>query len=432
MIQTSTTLYGRLRRVVKWGFRIFMRRIQIAGLERIPSNQPVILVANHQNAMMDPVLCCCFFPPQLHWLTRADVFKKPAVCKLLTNFNMLPVYRERDRVSDMQARNQEIFEIIYQRLQHNAIISLFPEGTHRGKKQLMPLKKGVVRMAAGAVEYGITNAVILPVGIDYEDYYSYRKDVLIVVGEPIPLALYEASLRNDPARTQNVLLQDIRSALRKVMVDIDHDHEYDVLIGLRPLINEMAGGDLLQQFNFYHNLLETLPAHSELSAALQTKGRQYLHRLHELQGNDALHAASQSHLALPVVLTAPFVIPGAIFFFPLYVLIEMVQKKLVKDPLFINSIRIVGWTFLTPLYIALAMGIMSFGPLDWWQAIATVLGLTLSGRMSLWWYQKAQAWRYNFHLKGQQRQNPDAYRAFLESREEVQNIVHNIAQFFRK
>lgn len=409
-----------------------MRRIQIAGLERIPTNQPVILVANHQNAMMDPVLCCCFFPPQLHWLTRADVFKKPVVRKLLTNFNMLPVYRERDRVSDMQARNQEIFEIIYQRLQHNAIISLFPEGTHRGKKQLMPLKKGIVRMAAGAVESGITNAVILPVGIDYEDYYSYRKDVLIVIGEPIPLALYEASLRNDPARTQNVLLQDIRSALRKVMVDIDHDHEYDVLIGLRPLINEIAGGDLLHQFNFYHHMLEVLPAHSELAAALQNEGKRYLDLLHQLDGNDALHAASQRHLALPVILTAPFALPGALFFLPLYALIEKVQKKLVKDPLFTNSIRIVGWTFLTPLYILLAMGLMSIGPLQWWQAIATGLLLALSGRLSLWWYQQVKAWRYSFHLKKQQRQNPETFSALMQSRKNVQNIVHSIAHFFRK
>jgi 1-acyl-sn-glycerol-3-phosphate acyltransferase len=415
---------------VKWGFRIFMRRIQVAGLDRVPHDRPVILVANHQNAMMDPVLCCCFFPPQLHWLTRADVFKNPTVKNLLTNFNMLPVYRERDRVGDMQARNQEIFEIIYQRLQHNAIICLFPEGTHRGKKQLMPLKKGVVRMATGAIEAGVQNAIVLPVGIDYEDYYHYRKDVLIVVGEPIPLALYEASLQSDSARTQNVLLQDIRSAMRKVMVDIDHDHEYDVLIGLRPLINEIAGGDLPHQFNFYHTLLEQLAAQSPSAAAIQTKGKQYLELLHAIAGDDALHPESQQHQTLPVLLALPVAAIGALFFLPLYALIERIQKKLVKDPLFINSIRIVGWTFLTPLYLLIAAGLLSIGPLAWWQSILAVAGLALAGRLSLWWNHRFRALRYAWHLSKVKRIQPETFGRYAAARKDIIDLVQGIAEQF--
>lgn len=421
-----------MRPLVKWGFRIFMRRIQIAGLKNIPPNRPVILVANHQNAMMDPVLCCSFFPPQLHWLTRADVFKQPTVRKLLTSFNMLPVYRDRDRISDMQEKNREVFNIVYNRLKQNAIICLFPEGTHRGKKQLMTLKKGVARMAAGAVDSGVENAVILPVGIDYEDYYNYRKDVLITIGEPIPLALYEASLRTDPARTQNVLLQDIRRAMLKVMVNIDHDNEYDVLIGLRPLINEIADGDLQHQFEYYHQLLEALPAQSEMAAALQTKGKIYLDKLNSIHGNDALHAPSQKHLALPVLLSAPIALIGALFFLPLYALIEKIQKKLVKDPLFINSIRIVGWTFLTPLYLLLAMCLFSIGPLNWWQAISLIVGLSLAGRLSLWWYHNYQALKYHLHLKLLRRNNPQSYQSYAAARDEVKQVVLNVAKTFRK
>jgi 1-acyl-sn-glycerol-3-phosphate acyltransferase len=432
LIQTSTPLYGVLRPIIKAGFKVFLRRIQIVGTENLPQNKPIILVANHQNAMLDPVICCCFFPQQLHWLTRADVFKNPTIKKLLFNFNMLPVYRERDRVEDMQTRNQEIFEIVNQRLKHNATICLFPEGTHRGKKQLMPLKKGVVRMATGTVEAGIENALIVPVGIDYEDYYGYRKDVLIVIGKPIPLALYETSLKNDPARAQNVLLQDIRSAMRKVMIDIDHDNEYDVLIGLRPLINEIAGGDLQQQFNFYHHVLDTLPAHSELAAALQHKGKIYLDLQQKINGDDSLHALAGWHNLGAVCLGLLFATIGFIFFAPLYYCIESIQKKLVKDPLFINSIRIVAWTFITPFYLLLLALVIGLTSLQWWQSIAVVGAIVVCGRVALWWNEYFKRIKYSYRLSRINISSPDLRHAFDHSRSEVIEVVLQIQRHFRK
>jgi 1-acyl-sn-glycerol-3-phosphate acyltransferase len=123
--------YEMLRPFVWSGIHFFFRRVVIAGAHRVPKNRPVIIVANHQNALLDPVVLCVSTTSQLHWLTRADVFKQPLVNRFLRRINMLPVYRERDRVANLHDRNNEIFQQCYTRLKDNAVIGIFPEGTHR-------------------------------------------------------------------------------------------------------------------------------------------------------------------------------------------------------------------------------------------------------------------------------------------------------------
>ena len=57
---------------------------------------------------------------------------------------MLPVYRERDKVEGMFDKNDQIFKECYARIASGAVIALFPEGTHRGRKQLFQFKKGTL------------------------------------------------------------------------------------------------------------------------------------------------------------------------------------------------------------------------------------------------------------------------------------------------
>ena len=174
-----------LRPFVWTGIHFFFRRVVVAGAHRVPQDRPVVMVANHQNALLDPVVLCISTNAQLNWLTRADVFKNPLVNRFLRRINMLPVYRERDRVADLHDRNNEIFSMCYERMKNYSIIGIFPEGTHRGKKQLVPLKKGLARLVIGAHEAGVRDLCILPVGLDYESFYEPQKNLLVKFGEPI-------------------------------------------------------------------------------------------------------------------------------------------------------------------------------------------------------------------------------------------------------
>ena len=98
-----------VRVYLRIGLFFYYRRIKSVGKENIPNNKPVMVLGNHQNALIDPLLLAKDFNTYAYYLTRAGVFKKNFVSKLLALFNMLPVYRIRDGWSNL-TQNNAIFE----------------------------------------------------------------------------------------------------------------------------------------------------------------------------------------------------------------------------------------------------------------------------------------------------------------------------------
>jgi len=242
-----------LRPFVWMGIRFFFRRVVVAGAHRVPSNRPVVIVANHQNALLDPVVLCVSSTKQLHWLTRADVFKNPLVDRFLRSINMLPVYRERDRVADLHNRNNEIFRQCYERMKSNAIIGIFPEGTHRGKKQLVPLKKGLARLVIGAYEEGVRGLCILPVGLDYESFYDPQKNLIVKFGEPIEVDAFLTQPDATHAKLHTEITEAVHEALVKLMIHIDSDDVHSEILSLKPLIDaKWSGESLMKKYEVFH------------------------------------------------------------------------------------------------------------------------------------------------------------------------------------
>lgn len=54
--------YGLVRTLARWVLGLFYRRIDLVGLENIPESGPLIVAANHQNALVDPMLLLGLLP----------------------------------------------------------------------------------------------------------------------------------------------------------------------------------------------------------------------------------------------------------------------------------------------------------------------------------------------------------------------------------
>ena len=105
-IQTSSWVYSFLYPWIAKGVDFFLHDLHVVGGKNIPPKGPLMLVANHQNAMFDPLICCRVFPRQLHWLTRSDVFKNKLIASFLQQIHMLPIYREKDNVENQMGKNE--------------------------------------------------------------------------------------------------------------------------------------------------------------------------------------------------------------------------------------------------------------------------------------------------------------------------------------
>ncbi len=210
-----------LRLLVKVALHGYFNKIIVEGKENLPKNRPVILVANHQNALIDPLLLATHTRLNPWFLTRAAVFTNPVVCKLLHLIRMLPVYRLRDGFSTIQ-QNQQTFDDTYEVLRKNGTVVIFAEGSHSLVRNLRPLSKGFTRMAFGLKEkYPDLEPVILPVGIGFSAHKRSGSRVRITFGATIPVDM--------PPSQSGKLTKSVERALKALIVDIP-DADYDATL----------------------------------------------------------------------------------------------------------------------------------------------------------------------------------------------------------
>lgn len=407
------------------GIHLFFRRVVVKDVHRLPKNRPVVLVANHQNALLDPVVLCVSTSLQLHWLTRADVFKSRPADWFLRKINMMPVYRERDRVADLHDRNNEVFRQCYDRMKSNAVIGIFPEGTHRGKKQLVPLKKGLARLVIGAHEAGVNNVCIVPVGLDYESFYEPQKNLLVKFGEPIEVAAFLNNPNTTASRLHAEITQAVQQALVKLMVHIDNDHVHHEILALKPLLDARHAEDaLIDKYNRFHAVAGELDSNAECHVFLNHQVNQYRTGLHQLRIDEELFSQGTNVLqVLFALIGVPVALLAALVFLPIYLFTERFVHTVIKDTLFRNSIRISFWTFLTPLYLLLIFTCMKWAGVTGYALHLPWISF-LAGLIALPWWRTTK--KVVHSLRCFRMRNDQSFREWLEQREEVMQWLNTI------
>ncbi|MGY6520567.1 MAG: 1-acyl-sn-glycerol-3-phosphate acyltransferase [Mongoliitalea sp.] len=174
-----------LRLAVKFALFLFYRNISLFGKENLPKNKAIIIVSNHQNALIDPLIVATQTHLKPHFLTRASAFKNPIANKLLRFIRMIPVYRVRDGKENMEKNNQTFDQSVSILSNHGSIL-IFAEGGHSHERSQRPLKKGFTRIAFQTLErFPELDLVILPLGINYTNQTQSGGKVKVFVGPEI-------------------------------------------------------------------------------------------------------------------------------------------------------------------------------------------------------------------------------------------------------
>ena len=216
--------------IVISGIRGYFRNHEYRGQNKIPKNAGVIYAVNHQNAFLDPIVIAGRTRQPTHFLTRADIFKKPFVAKILSQLYMLPIYRQRDGANTVKM-NEKTFNQCYDILSNNGQLIIFPEGNHHYKKSLRSFKKGIARIALGAAEknnYKIP-LYIVPLGIDYGNHFNMNGDLLLNAGDPISIDEYYDKYQKEPAETINKLTAHVYEKLKTKVINIKDLDNYNAI-----------------------------------------------------------------------------------------------------------------------------------------------------------------------------------------------------------
>lgn len=164
-------------------------RLDVVGRELIPDDGAVILAPNHCNTLMDALVVAKAGRRPTLFAVRADIFRKPETAGILRWLKMVPLSRVRDGLQEV-ARNYEVFEEIVDTLAHDIPFCIFFEGTHRAKRSLLPIKKGIFRIACKASRKLEKPVYIVPVGLEYDDYFKYMRPVRLSYGAPFNVTEY--------------------------------------------------------------------------------------------------------------------------------------------------------------------------------------------------------------------------------------------------
>lgn len=213
------------------GLFFYYKKIKVFNVENIPRDKSVLILSNHQNALLDALLIATKSPRYVYFLTRASLFKKPMIKKFLNTLQMLPVYRVRDGWSNL-TRNNDIFRTCSNLLVKKEAVVIFPEGSHCLKRTVRPLSKGFTRIVFETIEkYPDTQLMLLPVGLNFEDAKAFKDSVSIYFGEPF---LASQFLSNDLNKSIVDLKNHVQNKIGQLTTNIpleDYDNSLKRLEG---------------------------------------------------------------------------------------------------------------------------------------------------------------------------------------------------------
>lgn len=228
-IQDKDWLYSFLRPYVDWYFRHSYRQYHCLGKENIPTDGAIIYAPNHTNALQDAIAVLSIDNKPKVFVARADIFKKPRQAKLFHWLKIMPIARMRDGIEEVK-KNDRIMDAAVDVLKDGVPFCILPEGRHRAKHSLLPLSKGIFRIAWQANEQlaGKMPVYIVPVGLEYGDYFNLWDSLVVNIGKPINVTEFIAEHADlTQPQINNMLADDLSERLKKLILYVPDDEDYE-------------------------------------------------------------------------------------------------------------------------------------------------------------------------------------------------------------
>jgi 1-acyl-sn-glycerol-3-phosphate acyltransferase len=198
------------------------RSVEVIGFDELPRG-PRLIVANHFNGFVDPVVLAGALGRLPRFIAKATLWKTPGVPLLMRLVGVLPVHRTADGGGD----NSGTFDTVVRELHQGMTVAIFPEGTTHDNQHLSPVRTGAARLALDAAHDRVPGMHVVPVGVTFEDKVALRSRVVIRAGRPIDPAgsgYLDAAgepLGSDDHDAVRRLTDEIRSGLAATAPDFD-------------------------------------------------------------------------------------------------------------------------------------------------------------------------------------------------------------------
>ena len=200
-----------------WMVKLYFRRVYSKGTELVPDGEPAIFASNHPAGFVEPIILTTNLRQDIHFLVLGSFLTKKWLKWFFNGVKMVPIYR-RDIAGDQSIeKNQSTFQYVYDSLEKNSHILIYPEAKTHFIYKLRPLKKGIARMSRGFLKKGTHDKMyIVPAGVNFIHVTRFRSDVFFNVGEPIKLDDWNG----DEAKWLKSTINKTSEGMSKVMFNV--------------------------------------------------------------------------------------------------------------------------------------------------------------------------------------------------------------------
>ena len=236
-------LYRLLKATAAIALRWYYADVAVQGRERVPPDGPVLVLANHPNALIDPLLIGAALPRRVLLTAKATLFENPALALLLRSVGVVPLRRAKDEPRDgishpvTPDRNAQAFALVTSALRDSQVVLVFPEGISHDDPTLAPLKSGAARMALQAHRAGVAGIRLLPMGLVFEEKERPDSRVLVRVGHSLDLDTWLTEHTGEAAE----LTETLEARLRAVTLNFASAERAARAVRLARVLAALAG-----------------------------------------------------------------------------------------------------------------------------------------------------------------------------------------------
>jgi glycerol-3-phosphate O-acyltransferase/dihydroxyacetone phosphate acyltransferase len=409
-------LYFILKSLFRIALRVFFRRFTVNNKHLLFSEGPLIVVSNHPNTLMDPVVTASLMKQDIYFLAKSSFFKPGIQGWLFSKLFMIPVYRREDVGDGGTAQNDATFVKCYEFLGKGGTLMVFPEGNSFMQRRLRPLKTGTARIGLGAeAQHDFNLGVrIIPVGLNYSDPSRFRSEVFVNVGKPIHVKDFKEAYLQDPFQAAHALTDHLKERLEELVIHTETDEE-DLLARQVEAVYQdtlaeeldLAKSDPQERFLITKGIVQSIQHFETIQPErvhkLRVDLQEYLDHLERvgLLPSAIKNMPKRHHLAWGTVETVlylligfPFYVYGVVHNYLPYFLPAKIAKSLTKDVEFHAPMMMTIGMFTFPLFYALlGWAAHAWLGLSGWMLVAYLVTLPITGFFVLHYWHRVEVAR---------------------------------------
>jgi 1-acyl-sn-glycerol-3-phosphate acyltransferase len=213
----------------------YYRELRVVGREHVPASGPLLLIGNHNNALIDPIMAGIALDRRVDFVGKSTIGKMKGLGWLAKKLGVIFVHRGQDVAKGADPRrNVAALDALVSRLEAGHAVCIFPEGKSHDEPALARFKSGSARAALSFLEQNPEQDLsVLPFGLQFEAPRVWRSRAMMRFGAPISLRGW---LAEHPDADHRALTRSLQASVASLTLNYEDPRDKVLLTGLADLL----------------------------------------------------------------------------------------------------------------------------------------------------------------------------------------------------